>query len=114
MMSFNVAREWIGALPCAMLASLSGMGSLRDLIDGPVVRQIRVVSETRGTYTPLDGEALEEGYEIAKWSKPGDSLSLTLLRHTKRAIKVAADPDMIRIPRQLANMVDMINHSLQF
>lgn len=69
-----------------MLASLSGLASLRDFVDGPSVRRIRVVSTIQGTYTPLDGEPLEAGIDIHQWGQPGDTLALTLLRHTRRVI----------------------------
>ena len=79
-----VALPLLGGL--TMLAALSGLGSLRDFVDGPSVRRIRVISNIQGTYMPLDGEPLEAGIDIHQWGKPGDTLALTLLRHTQRVI----------------------------
>jgi hypothetical protein len=70
------------------LAALSGSWTMRDLLDGPVIRQATIAKGYVGKVVMLDAQPLNVSLDSYKWVKVGDEVIITWLPHTGRAIKI--------------------------
>jgi hypothetical protein len=71
------------------LPVLSGSWTLRDLLDGPVVREAQIAKGYVGKVVMLDNQPLNFSLDAYPWAKPGNTVIITWLPHTGRVINLA-------------------------
>ncbi len=75
------------------LPALTAIAPLRDLFDGPVERQVRIVEEWEGSCLPVDGQPLGAPCPEGAGGRPGEVVTVQVLRRTHRVLEQRISKD---------------------